>query len=109
MTIHHNGLFVEPGPGRSYYFGQGLYTFKAVGEETGETYALCEVIVAPSGGTPTHRHPRGNESFYVQTRKFQQLLCPFNPLGEPIFLGRCAYQLLQQMAEMKLTHAQQLS
>jgi hypothetical protein len=27
MTIHENGLFVEPGQGRSYYFGQDLYTF----------------------------------------------------------------------------------
>jgi quercetin dioxygenase-like cupin family protein len=66
MTIHQNGLFVQPDQGRSYYFGQDLYTFKAIGEETGEAYALCEVIVAPQGGTPTHRHSRENESFYVQ-------------------------------------------
>jgi hypothetical protein len=52
MTIHQNGLFVQPDRGRSYYFGQDLYTFKAMGEETGEAYALCEVIVAPQGGTP---------------------------------------------------------
>ena len=51
MTIHQNGLFVQPSQGRSYYFGQDLYTFKAIGEETGEAYALCEVIVAPGGGT----------------------------------------------------------
>ena len=66
MTIHQNGLFIEPGKGRSYYLGQDLYTFKAVGEETGEVYALCEVIVAPGGGAPTHRHNGQNESFYVQ-------------------------------------------
>jgi quercetin dioxygenase-like cupin family protein len=66
MTIHQNELFVQPGRGRSYYFGQDLYTFKAIGEETGEAYALCEVIVAPQGGTPPHRHSRENESFYVQ-------------------------------------------
>lgn len=66
MTIHQNGLFVQPDRGRSYYFGQDLYTFKAIGEETGEAYALCEVIVAPGGGTPPHRHSRENESFYVQ-------------------------------------------
>ena len=42
------------------------YTFKAVGEETGEAYALCEVIVAPGSGAPTHRHNGLNESFYVQ-------------------------------------------
>lgn len=66
MTIHQNGLFVQSGQGRSYYFGQDLYRFKAIGEETGEAYALCEVIVAPQGGTPSHRHTRENESFYVQ-------------------------------------------
>ena len=66
MTIHQNGLFIEPGQGRSYYFGEDLYTFKAVGEETGEAYALFEVIVVPQGGTPPHRHTRENESFYIQ-------------------------------------------
>ncbi|HIK15990.1 MAG TPA: cupin domain-containing protein [Leptolyngbyaceae cyanobacterium M33_DOE_097] len=66
MTIHQDGLFVQSGQGRSYYFGQDLYTFKAIGEETGEAYALCEAIVAPQGGSPLHRHTRENESFYVQ-------------------------------------------
>ena len=66
MTIHQDGLFVQSGHGHSYYFGQDLYTFKAIGEETGEAYALCEAIVAPQGGTPPHRHTRENESFYVQ-------------------------------------------
>ncbi|WP_242056129.1 cupin domain-containing protein [Nostoc flagelliforme] len=66
MTINQNGLFVQSGGGHSYYFGQDLYTFKAIGEETSEAYALCEVIVAPGGGTPPHRHSRENESFYVQ-------------------------------------------
>ena len=66
MTINQNGLFIEPGQGRSYYFGQDLYTFKAVGEETGEASTLCEVIVAPGGGAPTHPHNGLNESFYVQ-------------------------------------------
>jgi quercetin dioxygenase-like cupin family protein len=66
MTINQNELLVESGQGRSYYFGQDLYTFKAIGEETGEAYALCEVIVAPQGGSPPHRHSRENESFYVQ-------------------------------------------
>ena len=66
MTIHQAGFLVQPGQGRAYYFGQDLYIFKAIGEETGETYALCEITVAPQGGTPPHRHTRENESFYVQ-------------------------------------------
>jgi quercetin dioxygenase-like cupin family protein len=65
-TINQNGLFVLPGGGDSYYFGQDLYTFKAIGEETGGAYALFEVVLASGGGTPLHRHSRENESFYVQ-------------------------------------------
>jgi quercetin dioxygenase-like cupin family protein len=71
MTIDQNGLLVQPGEGRSYYFGSDLYTFKALGEETGEAYALCEVTVAPQGGTPPHRHSRENESFYVQAGEIE--------------------------------------
>jgi mannose-6-phosphate isomerase-like protein (cupin superfamily) len=71
MTIHQNELFVQSGQGRSYYFGQDLYTFKAIGEETGEAYALCEVIVAPQGGAPPHRHTRENESFYIQSGEIE--------------------------------------
>ncbi|MEG4859453.1 hypothetical protein QUB75_17950 [Microcoleus sp. K1-B6] len=52
---------------------------------------------------------RTRASLIDRSRKFQQLLCPFYPLGDRILLGRCAAQLLQQMAKMKLTHAQQLS
>jgi mannose-6-phosphate isomerase-like protein (cupin superfamily) len=66
MTINQNGLFVEPGQGPSYYLDQNLYTFKAVGEETGGAYTLFEMIVAPGGGSPLHRHNEEDESFYVQ-------------------------------------------
>lgn len=57
---------MQPGQGSSYWFDRDLYTFKAVGEDTGQAYALCEVVVAPQGGTPPHRHTRENESFYLQ-------------------------------------------
>jgi quercetin dioxygenase-like cupin family protein len=67
MTINPNGLIQQPGQGTSYWFDRDLYTFKAVGEDTEQAYALCEVVVAPQGGgTPPHRHSRENESFYVQ-------------------------------------------
>ncbi|MEE3715407.1 cupin domain-containing protein [Tumidithrix elongata RA019] len=43
-----------------------------MGEETGQAYALCEVIVAPhGGGTPPHRHSRENESFYIQSGELE--------------------------------------
>ena len=47
MTVPNQGLCLHSGQGRSYYFGQDFYTFKAIGEETGQAYALCEVIVTP--------------------------------------------------------------
>jgi len=66
MTINQNDLLMQPGQGASYWFDRDLYTFKAVGEDTGEAYTLCEVVVAPQGGgTPPHRHSRENESFYI--------------------------------------------
>ena len=74
MTINQNGLFVEPGQGPSYYLDQNLYTFKAVGEETGGAYTLFEMIVAPGGGSPLHRHNEEDESFYVQEGEIEFLL-----------------------------------
>ncbi|MDV2992546.1 MAG: hypothetical protein N4J56_002200 [Chroococcidiopsis sp. SAG 2025] len=72
MTIDSHGLIQQPGQGNSYWFNRDLYTFKAVGEDTEQAYALCEVVVAPQGGgTPTHRHSRENESFYVQEGEIQ--------------------------------------
>jgi quercetin dioxygenase-like cupin family protein len=72
MTLDQHGVLLQPGQGSSYWFDRDLYTFKAVGEDTGQAYALCEVIVAPQGGgTPPHRHSRENESFYVQAGELE--------------------------------------
>ncbi|MCP6760970.1 MAG: cupin domain-containing protein [Fischerella sp. CENA71] len=71
MTVNIDGLFVATNQGHSYWFGQDLYTFKAIGEDTAEAYALCEVTVAPQGGTPPHRHSRENESFYIQAGEIE--------------------------------------
>ncbi|WP_414582733.1 cupin domain-containing protein [Scytonema sp. PCC 10023] len=67
MTLNQQAILMQPGQGASYWFDRDLYIFKAVGEDTGQAYALCEVVVAPQGGgTPPHRHSRENESFYIQ-------------------------------------------
>ncbi|MGB3200827.1 MAG: cupin domain-containing protein [Nodosilinea sp.] len=71
MTVPQQGLFVNPNQGRAYYFGPDLYTFKAIGEETGQAYALCEVIVTPQSGAPLHRHQREDEAFYVQSGEIE--------------------------------------
>ena len=38
-------------------------TFLITGEETGGAFFLCEIAVAPGGGTPPHIHSREDESF----------------------------------------------
>ncbi|MBD2082760.1 cupin domain-containing protein [Leptolyngbya sp. FACHB-17] len=71
MTLHHSEILRHPGQGLSYWLLGDLYTFKAIGEETGEAYTLCEVIVQPQSGSPPHRHSREDEAFYVQSGEFE--------------------------------------
>jgi quercetin dioxygenase-like cupin family protein len=66
MANQQFGLLQTIGQGDSYWFAEDLYTFKAVGKDTGNTYTLSEVIIAPNGGgAPPHRHSHDNESFYI--------------------------------------------
>lgn len=67
MTVNLSSFLAKPGEGAAYWFGEDLYTFKAIGETTGQTYALFEVIVQPQSGTPPHIHSREDESFYIQS------------------------------------------
>ena len=71
MTINPNSFLVSPGQGDSYWFGVDLYTFKAMGKNTGETYALFETLIQPQSGAPPHIHNREDESFYVQEGEFE--------------------------------------
>uniref|UniRef100_B8HLU4 Cupin 2 conserved barrel domain protein n=1 Tax=Cyanothece sp. (strain PCC 7425 / ATCC 29141) TaxID=395961 RepID=B8HLU4_CYAP4 len=71
MTVHQDGVFVPPNQGLSYWLAGDLYTFKAIGAQTGEAYALCEAIVQPQSGSPPHRHSRENEAFYVESGEFE--------------------------------------
>ncbi len=66
MTVNLSGVVQQPGQGSSYWVLGDLYTFKAVGEDTGNAYALVEIIVQPQSGTPPHIHSHENEAFYIQ-------------------------------------------
>jgi quercetin dioxygenase-like cupin family protein len=66
MTLDLTGINLSAGQGLSYWVLGDLYTFKAVGEETGQAYALAEITVQPQNGTPPHIHHQESESFYVQ-------------------------------------------
>ncbi|MBD2356839.1 cupin domain-containing protein [Tolypothrix sp. FACHB-123] len=66
MTFNLTRVVQQSGQGDSYWVLGDLYTFKAVGEDTGQTYALVEIIMQPQSGTPPHIHSHENESFYIQ-------------------------------------------
>lgn len=66
MTIERDAIYHPPGQGASYWVLGDLYTFKAIGEETGNAYALVEITVRPGGGTPPHIHSHEDEAFFVQ-------------------------------------------
>ncbi|MDM9582104.1 quercetin 2,3-dioxygenase [Nostoc sp. GT001] len=66
MTVNLQGILQQPGQGSSYWVLGDLYTFKAVGEETGQAYALIEIAVQPQNGTPPHIHSHEDEAFYIQ-------------------------------------------
>ncbi|MBD2162811.1 quercetin 2,3-dioxygenase [Calothrix membranacea FACHB-236] len=66
MTINLQGILQPPGQGSAYWVLGDLYTFKAVGEDTGKAYALVEIIVQPQNGTPPHIHTHEDEAFYIQ-------------------------------------------
>ena len=70
MTIPQ-GLVVPAGGGAAYWVLGDLYTFKAVGEETGQAYALMEIQVRPQSGTPPHIHHHESEAFYVQAGEIE--------------------------------------
>lgn len=71
MTIPQNSLLRQPGQGNSYWILGDLYTFKAVGEETGQAYTLVETVIQPNNGTPLHIHSHEDEAFYVQEGKLE--------------------------------------
>ncbi|MEC4817305.1 MAG: cupin domain-containing protein [Scytonema sp. PMC 1069.18] len=66
MTVNLQGILQPPGQGSSYWVLGDLYTFKAVGEDTGQAYALVEIIVQPQSGSPLHIHTHEDEAFYIQ-------------------------------------------
>lgn len=71
MTINLKAILHQPGQGSSYWVLSDLYTFKAVGEDTGQVYALVEAMVQPQSGSPPHIHSLEDEAFYIQEGKFE--------------------------------------
>lgn len=58
-------VLMPTGEGRSFSVVGDIYTFKAVGEDTGGAYSLFEFFIPPQNGSPPHIHNRENETFYI--------------------------------------------
>ncbi|PJE94428.1 cupin domain-containing protein [Streptomyces carminius] len=56
---------VPAGGGPAYWVYSDLDTFKATGEDTGDTLTVVETVILPHAGPPPHIHHRENEFFYV--------------------------------------------
>lgn len=65
MTVNGKGTLVQPGKGSTYLVLGDLYTFLAVGENTGGAYGLVEVVLQPQSMTPPHSHAQADEAHYI--------------------------------------------
>ena len=52
----------------------GLYTWKALGAQTGGDYSLCEVRGPAGFAAPLHSHQRENEGFFVASGEITLVL-----------------------------------
>lgn len=56
----------QPGEGaRRWFFGGGVHTWKATGQETAGAFLLFEDEMALNKVTPLHTHPDSDETLYV--------------------------------------------
>jgi quercetin dioxygenase-like cupin family protein len=65
MTAGLEGYWLGPADGEAMWVLGGLYTWKALGAQTGGEYSLCEVRGPAGFAAPLHSHERENEGFYV--------------------------------------------
>jgi mannose-6-phosphate isomerase-like protein (cupin superfamily) len=56
--------------GRTVWFGDAVYSFKATRRSTGGRLTLAEATVPPGGGPPPHIHKELDEAFYVLSGTF---------------------------------------
>jgi quercetin dioxygenase-like cupin family protein len=56
---------LEEGEGNTRWWGSGLATIKATGNDTGDLYSIVEVLEPPGARAPLHLHRKEDEAFYV--------------------------------------------
>ncbi len=69
MRDNLNGI--QPSKGSTYCVLGNLYTFRAIGKDTGEAYALFELLVQPHHSLPLHAHSLEDEAFYILDGKVE--------------------------------------
>jgi len=60
-----NVKMVQPGEGINLWFFGMLVTLKALGNETGDSYSLYEVMVPPGWSIPKHIRTQEDETYYM--------------------------------------------
>ena len=65
MTAGLEPYWLGPEDGQAVWVLGGLYTWKALGAQTGGEYSLCEVQGPPGFAAPLHLHDGEDEAFYV--------------------------------------------
>src|SRR5215475_7301452 len=67
---------------KRYYFDVGLSSVCLSGKDTGGTYCLLEVSLAPGMGVPRHTHTREDEVYFVLAGELEV------KVGESVFVLR---------------------
>jgi quercetin dioxygenase-like cupin family protein len=58
-------FWLEDGAGNARWWGGGLATIKATGQETGDHYSILEVLEPEGARAPLHLHRNEDEAFWV--------------------------------------------
>jgi quercetin dioxygenase-like cupin family protein len=73
---------------KRFYFDVGLGSVCLSGADTGGTYCLLEVSLAPGIGVPRHTHTREDETYYVTAGELEVVV------GEEIFVLKAGDSLM---------------
>jgi quercetin dioxygenase-like cupin family protein len=77
-------LITLPNQGDSYWVLGDLYTFKAVGQDTNNAYALVEISVQPNNlPPPVHSHSHEDEAYYILAGEIEFQLDGETVLAQP--------------------------
>jgi quercetin dioxygenase-like cupin family protein len=74
MTAPLEAYSLGPTDGEPMWVLGGLYTWKALGDQSGGDYSLCEVRGPAGFAAPLHSHERENEGFYVASGEVTLIL-----------------------------------